>query len=102
MTYEMECYIETIDSEGNFTVHGTEGFCLEKEDKIYNVLWSENNANALVVFVQNEPKLRVDLSKQQRMFQLLLNAKVTHQKIMMKVDCESSGKITSITKVTIK
>ena len=29
MRYEIECYIETIDSEGCFTFHGSEGFCLD-------------------------------------------------------------------------
>ena len=103
MIYEIECFIETIDSEGNFTIRGSEGFSLEKEDKTYNILWSRDKSNELVAFIQNELNLKLNLSKQQRMFQLLLNAKVNHQEIMMKVDCEKkSKKITSINKVILK
>lgn len=107
MTYEIECYIETIDSEGNFTFHGAEGYCLEKGDKTYNILWPDDNlkddkSKILVVFEQNELNLKVNLSKQQRMFQLLLNAKVNRQKVIMTVDYETPEKITSVIKVTIK
>lgn len=107
MKYEIECYIETIDSEGSFTVHGAEGFCLEKGDKTYNILWPDDKSKddklkTLVVFEQNELNLKVNLSKQQRMFQLLLDAKVNRQKVMMNVDCEMPEKINSLIKVTIK
>ncbi len=40
MTYEIECYINTINSEGAFSIHGTEGYCLEKGDKTSLFLFS--------------------------------------------------------------
>ena len=35
--YRIECYVETVSSDGNVTVRGVDGYRLEKDGKTYNV-----------------------------------------------------------------
>lgn len=37
MQYKIECYVETVSSDGNVTVRGVDGYRLEKDGKMYNV-----------------------------------------------------------------
>lgn len=47
-TYKIECYVETISSDGNVTVRGVDGYRLEKKEgekeKAYNVFWKVEDA----------------------------------------------------------
>lgn len=37
MQYKIECYVETVSSDGNVTVRGVDGYRLEQGSEIYNV-----------------------------------------------------------------
>ena len=95
MTYEIECYIETIDSEGNFTFHGSEGYCLEKGNKTYNVLWPNNKLkknkskdeeragdelNSFAECFLLEQKISLCKEASQQRILLLASAKASHSK----------------------
>lgn len=103
MTYKIKGFINTIDSEGNVTFCGAEGFCLEKEGEIYNVFWkedcdAENLGFQIVAFEQKKQKLYINLANQQMIFQMLVAAQVKHQKVLMNVDFENAlNPITNIT-----
>ena len=101
MTCKIIGYIETMDSEGLFTFRGSEGYCLEKEVKIYNVFWEDGDSSVdakiqLVAYAQDELKLKAE---KQKVFQLLVTAQANHKKVLIKMDFEN--KKDSITKVTL-
>lgn len=88
MRYEIECYIETIDSEGCFTFHGSEGFCLEKGGTSYNVLWPEewptdNKSNSIIECLWIEQKFSLCKEKAQDKILLLVSAKANHSKVKL-------------------
>lgn len=95
MTYEIECYIEAIDSEGNFTFHGSEGYCLEKGDKTYNILWPEDKSkdkkqpddelNSFVecLWVERKFSLCKENGLQKNFLLLLVSAKTNHSKVKL-------------------
>lgn len=45
--YKIECYVETVSSDGNVTVRGVDGYRLEKKEgekeKTYNVFVKSDN-----------------------------------------------------------
>lgn len=99
MKYEIECYIDSIDSDGNFTFRGSEGHCIEKEGKIYNVFWKEDGGSVgaeiqLVAYAQNELKLN---AKEQKKFQLLATALASSRKVLFEIDFEHKKKVTKVT-----
>ena len=101
MTYKIECYIETINSEGCFTFHGSEGYCLEKEGKIYNIFWKDIDSSTdteiqLIAYAQDELKLKAE---KQKIFQLFVAAQANHKKILIKMNFEN--KKNPITKVIL-
>lgn len=66
-TYKIECYVETVSSDGNVTVRGVDGYRLEKKEgekeKTYNVFWKvedTKNGGALVKIFPAEEKLKMD------------------------------------------
>ncbi len=86
MTYEIECYINTINSEGAFSIHGTEGYCLEKGDKTYNVLWGKGKLNKSDVRLPTERKFSLLKNSSQKFFFLLVLAKTNHSKVKLVFD----------------
>ena len=42
-TYKIECYVETVSSDGNVTVRGVDGYRLEKGGETYNVFVEVRN-----------------------------------------------------------
>ncbi len=99
MKYEIECYIETIDSDGNFTFRGSEGHCIEKEGKIYNIFWKDDGGSVgsefqLVAYAQNELKLN---AKEQKKFQLLATARASSRKVLIEIDFDQKKNVTKVT-----
>ena len=101
MTYEIECYIETIDSEGSFTVHGAEGFCLEKGDKTYNVLWGKGKLNKSDVCLPIERKFSLLKNDSQKKFFLLVLAKTNHSKVKLVFDKASDKNVFTIKSMSL-
>ncbi len=70
--YKIECYVETVSSDGCVTVRGVDGYRLEKKEgekeKTYNVFWkvkpenaeSDNADEALVKILPAEKTLSLD------------------------------------------
>ena len=98
MTYKIECYIETIDSDGNFTFLGSEGYCLEKGDKTYNVLWPNNKPkknkskdekqaddelNSFAECFLFEQKISLCKENSQKKILLLVSAKTSRSKVKL-------------------
>lgn len=109
-TYKIECYVETVSSDGNVTVRGVDGYRLEKKEgekeKTYNVFWKVENAgevlvkvfpveeNLLLVEKQFIGKSKVERrnakeEKTEKVFdkelQFLLTAKANHLKVSLDV-----------------
>ncbi len=111
-TYKIECYVETVSSDGNVTVRGVDGYRLEKKEgekeKTYNVFWKvedTKNGGALVKIFPAEEKLRLnekqsggsptgesgkaEEGKTEKVFakdlQFLLTAKANHLKVSLDV-----------------
>ena len=91
MTYEIECYIETIDSEGGFTIQGTEGYCLEKDGETYNILWLEGKSSMSVACLLSEKKFSLPQDKSQKKFLLLVSARTSHSKVKLIFDKASDN-----------
>lgn len=115
MAYMIEGLVENLSSDGTFTIHGSEGYCLAKDGKTYNVFWensendsgesgnAESGAVKLVACPQKDCKLRVPTDGRQWEFQLLTPAKANRQKVSVELKNES-GKFSqpiTITKVTL-
>lgn len=83
MKYEIECYIETIDSEGSFTFHGSEGYCLEKDGKNYNILWPEGKLNSIIECIRVEQKFSLCQKNSKKKILLLVSAKTNHSKVKL-------------------
>ena len=94
MTYTIECYIETIGSEGNFTVHGTEGCCQEKGGKIYNILWPEDSSNTSVECFLSEQKFKLPEDDSPKEILLLISAKTNRSKVKLIFDKASKKNFT--------
>ena len=120
MQYKIECYVETVSSDGNVTVRGVDGYRLEKKEgekeKTYNVFWkvkpedaeSDNADEALVKILpvektlsQSEKKGKNDSSENNeeikffdKELQFLLTAKANHLKVLLEM--ESSDKIKTV------
>lgn len=93
--YKIEGYIETISSDGNFTIQGADGYCIEKDGIKYNVFWNENSQ----IELKNEHlDLKVPNDWRQWEYQMLVAAKVNHQKVEVEYDFNNSVTI----KVTLK
>ena len=111
-TYKIECYVETVSSDGNVTVRGVDGYRLEKKEgekeKTYNVFWkvkpedaeSDKADEVLVKVFPTEKKLKFDekqsddkskgkKGKTKKVFdkelQFLLTAKANHLKVSLDV-----------------
>ena len=83
MTYEIECYIETIDSEGSFTFHGSDGYCLEKDEKNYNILWPDGKLNSIIECIRVEQKFSLCKKNSKKNILLLVSAKTNHSKVKL-------------------
>lgn len=86
MIYEMEGYIETIDSNGKFTFCGAEGYCLEKEKNTYNILWPKEKSDILVVRIPVKQKFSIRKKSPQKDLSLLISAKANYMKIKLVFD----------------
>ena len=101
MKYEIECYIETINSDGSFSVHGTEGYCLEKGDKTYNVLWQEDSSNAPVVSLLSDKIFSQSKDNVQNGLLLLISAKTNHSKVKLVFNKPSENDSLTLTKMSL-
>lgn len=113
MAYIIEGLVETLSSDGTFTIHGSEGYCLAKDGKAYNVFWensgndsgksgnSESGAVNLVACPQKDCKLRVPTDGRQWEFQLLTSAKANRQKVGVGVEVTSIDDLKSATKTKV-
>ena len=115
MAYIIEGLVENLSSDGTFTIHGTEGYCLAKDGKTYNVFWknpennsgtsenAESNAVNAVAILQKNCELRVPTDWRQWEFHLLTSAKANHQKVRVEVNADSIHNLKSatVTKVTL-
>jgi hypothetical protein len=101
MTYEIECYINTINSEGAFSIHGTEGYCLEKGDKTYNVLWGKGKLNKSDVRLPTERKFSLLKNDSQKKFFLLVLAKTNHSKVKLVLDKASDKNVFTIKSMSL-
>lgn len=100
MKYTIEGVVKTFSSNGEFTIHGSEGyFHQKKDDESYNLFWenSENNSGKesgpeknkvlnLVAIPQKVCKLQVPTDGRQWEFQLLSIAKATSQKVRVEME----------------
>ena len=91
MQYRIECYVETVSSDGNVTVRGVDGYRLEKKEgekeKAYNVFWKVEDAKkggAGEVPVKVFPAEK-SLSLGNIELQFLLTAKANHLKVSLDV-----------------
>lgn len=89
--YRIECYVETVSSDGNVTVRGVDGYRLEKKEgekeKAYNVFWKVEDAKkggAGEVPVKVFPAEK-SLSLGNIELQFLLTAKANHLKVSLDV-----------------
>ena len=109
--YRIECYVETVSSDGNVTVRGVDGYRLEKKEgekeKTYNVFWKvENTKNdeAGEVSVKVFPAEKsLSLGKNPKELQFLLPAKANHLKVSLDValgNAKENDKV-SIQKVSL-
>ena len=101
MKYEIECYIETINSDGNFSIYGAEGFCLEKGGKTYNILWPEDSSNASVVSLLSDKIFSQPKDNVQNEFLLLISAKTNHSKVKLVFDKPSEQDPLTLTKMSL-
>lgn len=106
MTYEIECYVETIDSEGNFSFHGAEGYCLEKDGKTYNVLWpngdqTNDKSKSTIECLWVEQKFNMRKGNSQREFLLLISAKTNHSKVKLVFVKDSEKKHFTLKKMNL-
>ena len=102
MQYKIECYVETVLSDGNVTVRGVDGYRLEKKEgekeKTYNVFWKVEDAESdkadevLVKIFPAEKTLSFDENSKE--LQFLLTAKANHLKVLLEM--ESSDKIKTV------
>lgn len=93
MQYRIECYVETVSSDGNVTVRGVDGYRLEKKEgekeKAYNVFWKvedakKGGAGEVPVKVFSAEK-SLSLEKNSKELQFLLTAKANHLKVSLDV-----------------
>ncbi len=101
MTYEIECYINTINSEGAFSIHGTEGYCLEKGNKTYNVLWGKGKLNKSDVRLPTERKFSLLKNSSQKFFFLLVLAKTNHSKVKLVFEKASDKNVFTIKSMSL-
>lgn len=93
--YKIEGFVETISSDGSFTIRGEDGYCLEKDGKKYNVFWkdasvddnkSKDGHKHIEVFVCNPSSLlKTPIDGRQWEYQTLVTAKVNHQKVIVEL-----------------
>lgn len=93
--YRIECYVETVSSDGNVTVRGVDGYRLEKKEgekeKTYNVFWkvkpedaeSDGTGEVLVKIFPVEKNL--SLEENSKELQFFLTAKANHLKVSLDV-----------------
>ena len=106
MTYEIECFIETIDSEGCFTIRGAEGYCLEKDGKTYNVLWpngdqTNDKSNSTIECLWVEREFTMRKGNSQREFLLLISAKTNHSKVKLFFVKDSEKNLFTLKKIDL-
>ncbi len=115
MAYKIECYVETISSDGMVTVRGVDGYRLERDGKAYNVFWemsqtddksktddkAEEEILTKVFHAEKalkwnkEPENKEPENKEQKNsygenFQLLLTAKASRLKALLEVEDDMS------------
>ncbi len=78
--YKIECYVETVSSDGCVTVRGVDGYRLEK-GKTYNVIW-KLDAEEVKIFPVGES---LSLGENSKDLQFLLTAKANHLKVSLDV-----------------
>lgn len=85
--YKIEGFVETISSDGSFTIRGGDGYCLEKDGKKYNVFWKVDSANGDKPCepVAESEGLKVPNDWRQWEYQMLVTAKVNHQKVIVEL-----------------
>ncbi len=94
MAYKIECYVETVSSDGKVTVRGVDGYRLERGDKMYNVLWEDGSLNVKLLpmgdlnSAGSEQHGIFKVSKEN--FQLLLTAKASRLKVWLEVKDDMS------------
>lgn len=113
--YKIEGYVETISSDGAFTIHGTDGYFLEreisdadgkKERKQYNVFWNKDASEVKIdkrVLVIENPNLSAPvLCWREWEYQMLVAAKVNHQKVQMDIELKSEKNENNDEKIEIE
>lgn len=105
MTYKIECYVETISSDGKVTVHGVDGYRLERDGKAYNVFWemsqTDDKAEEKILTKVFRVEKALKWNKEQKNkeqknsygenFQLLLTAKASRLKVLLEVKDDMSS-----------
>lgn len=110
--FKIEGYVETISSDGYFTIRGGDGFSLEKDEKKYNVFWKEESkgdkTNIDVFVCDFSGLLKTPSDRHQWEYQMLVAAKVNHQKVIVELKDDfdrseyNSKQPLEIQKVTLK
>lgn len=105
MAYKIECYVETISSDGNVTVRGVDGYRLERDGKSYNVFWEMSQTDdksktddkveteILTKVFRVEKALEWNKEHEDsygKNFQLLLTAKASRLKVLLEADDDMS------------
>lgn len=103
--FKIEGYVETISSDGCFTIRGGDGYSLEKDEKKYNVFW---NGDKPCEPIAESEGLKVPNDWRQWEYQMLVAAKVNHQKVIVELKDDfdrseyNSKQPLEIQKVTLK
>lgn len=87
--FKIEGYVETVSSDGYFTIRGGDGYSLEKDGKKYNVFWNDESkddkANVDVFICESSGLLKMPNDWHQWEYQMLVAAKVNHQKVIVEL-----------------
>ncbi len=87
MCYKIEGIVESLASDGSFTLRGTDGYRQEHDKESYNTFWEYNcdkiSGKGCAKKISEE--FTVPKDGRQWEFQLLLAAKTNNQKVLVEV-----------------
>lgn len=111
MAYKIECYVETISSDGDVTVRGVDGYRLERDGKAYNVFWEMSQTDdksktddiveteILTKVFRAEKALKWNKKQKNSYgenFQLLLTAKASRLKVLLEVEVKDDMSVQKV------
>lgn len=111
MAYKIECYVETISSDGDVTVRGVDGYRLERDGKAYNVFWEMSQTDdksktddiveteILTKVFRAEKALKWNKKQENSYgenFQLLLTAKASRLKVLLEVEVKDDMSVQKV------